>query len=120
MIMRPVDSNGDVLPVLSSGDLLRRAEGVAQLVRDRLTLFIGEWWENSSVGFWILERFQYSRITEQNASGLCSEIAGYIRGTPGVLDVEDIRFSVVSRRINFSCTVKTAYGEAKVSYNGDF
>ena len=59
MILRPVDDNGDVLPVLSSGDLLRGAEAVAQLVRDRLTLFIGEWWENSSVGFWILERFQY-------------------------------------------------------------
>ena len=116
MIMRPVDSNGDVMPVLSSGDLLRGAEGVAQLVRDRLTLFIGEWWENSSVGFWILERFQYSRIIEQNASGLCSEIAGYIRGTPGVLDVENIQFSVADRKIWFSCMVKTEYGDAEIHY----
>ena len=116
MILRPVDSNGDVLPVLSSGDLLRGAEAVAQLVRDRLTLFIGEWWENSSVGFWILERFQYQRITEQNASGLCSEIAGYIRGTPGVLDVVNIQVSVIGRKINMSCTVNTEYGTAGISY----
>ena len=116
MIMRPVDSNGDVMPVLSSGDLLRGAEAVAQLVRDRLTLFIGEWWENSSVGFWILERFQYQRITEQNASGLCSEIAGYIRGTPGVLDVINIQVSVVGRKINMSCTVHTEYGTADINY----
>ena len=116
MILRPVDDNGDVLPVLSSGDLLRGAEAVAQLVRDRLTLFIGEWWENSSVGFWILERFQYQRITEQNASGLCSEIAGYIRGTPGVLDVVNIQVSVAERKINMSCTVHTYYGTADINY----
>ena len=116
MIMRPVDDNGDVFPVLSSGDLLRGAEGVAQLVRDRLTLYIGEWWENSSVGFWILERFQYQRITEQNASGLCSEIAGYIRGTPGVLDIVNIQVSVIERKINMSCTVNTEYGTADINY----
>ena len=116
MIMRPVDDNGDVFPVLSSGDLLRGAEGVAQLVRDRLTLFIGEWWENSSVGFWILERFQYSRVTEQNASGLYSEIAGYIRGTPGVLDIVNIQVSVIERKINMSCTVNTEYGTADINY----
>ena len=92
MILRPVDSNGDVLPVLSSGDLLRGAEAVAQLVRDRLTLFIGEWWEN------------------------CSEIAGYIRGTPGVLDVVNIQVSVVGRKINMSCTVHTEYGTADINY----
>ena len=117
MIMRPVDANGDVLPVLSTWDLIKGAEAVAQLVRDRLTLFIGEWWENSSVGFWILERFQYSRVSEQNASGLCSEIAGYIRGTPGVLDVVNIQFSILGRKINMSCTVNTEYGTADINYS---
>ena len=38
MILRPVDSNGDILPVLSSSALVQGAPAVALLVRDRLEL----------------------------------------------------------------------------------
>ena len=55
MIHRPVDASGDILPVLSSGDLLRGAEAVAQLVRERLELYAGDWWENSDWGNEVLQ-----------------------------------------------------------------
>ena len=38
MLIRPADASGDVLPVLSSSDLLSGPEAVALLVRDRLSL----------------------------------------------------------------------------------
>ena len=38
MIIRPVDENGDILPVLVSASLLRGAGAVARLVKDRLEL----------------------------------------------------------------------------------
>ena len=36
MILRPVDSNGDILPVLVSTSMLRGAGAVVRLVKDRL------------------------------------------------------------------------------------
>ena len=42
MRLRPVDQNGDVLPVLRISDLLTGPPAVAQLVENRLKLFAGE------------------------------------------------------------------------------
>ena len=64
MLLRPVDDSGDILPVLSSSVLVSGSLAVTQLVRDRLNLLSGEWWENPSWGCDILDRFQSSRITE--------------------------------------------------------
>ena len=50
MILRPVDNNGDILPVLSSADLLRDVLAVARLVKDRLEMLSGDWWENLTWG----------------------------------------------------------------------
>ena len=54
MIIRPVDASGDILPVLSSADLLRGAPAVARLVQDQLELLSGDWWENPAWGNEIL------------------------------------------------------------------
>lgn len=116
MILRPVDSSGDILPVLSSRALLTGPEAVARLVEYRLGLLVGEWWENTGMGFSILEVMRTSRITEDSASALASMISAYIRETPGVQEVEDARFSVSGRRFSYSCLVRTAHGTSNVSY----
>ena len=46
MLLRPVDASGDILPVLSTSVLVSDPESVVLLVRDRLNLLSGEWWEN--------------------------------------------------------------------------
>ena len=43
MVIRPVDENGDVLPVLSPSDLSRGVPANALLARDRLQLLTGDW-----------------------------------------------------------------------------
>ena len=48
MRMRPTDENGDVLPVLHTGEMLSGALAVASLVESRLELYAGDWWENPS------------------------------------------------------------------------
>ena len=117
MLIRPVDASGDVLPVLSSRDLLSGPETVAQLVRCRLSLLQGEWWEYPEEGFFILERMQESRVTEADAASISSRITAYIRETPGVQAVRDVACSVDGRRFSFSCTVDTEDGPASVGYS---
>ena len=116
MILRPVDASGDILPLLSSSDMLSGPEAVALLVQDRLSLLQGEWWENPSVGFPILERMREDRVTEADAASLVSMISAYIRETSGVLDVSNESFSVSGRQFTYVCTVRTEEGSAEVSY----
>ena len=116
MLFRPVDASGDILPVLSSSALISGPEAVALLVQDRLSLLRGEWWENPENGFFVLDILQGSRITEADAAALSSQITAYVRETPGVREVEDVRFSVDGRRFSWSCSVQTKEGTAAVLY----
>ena len=61
MLLRPVDASGDILPVLSSPDLVSGPEAVVILVRDRLNLLSGEWWENLAWGCGIVEMIRSTR-----------------------------------------------------------
>ncbi len=116
MLLRPVDASGDILPVLSSSALLSGPEAVALLVQDRLSLLRGEWWENQENGFFLLDTLRENRITEADASALSSQISACVRETPGVREVEEVRFSVDGRRFSWSCSVQTKEGTAAVLY----
>ena len=117
MIHRPVDDSGDILPVLSSADLLRDAEAVAQLVRERLELYAGDWWENNDWGNEILQMLQESRLTEADGRALASYLTSYIRETPGVENVSDVSFFVEEKQFRFRCMVQTESGTAEIDYS---
>ena len=119
MLLRPVDAFGDILPVLSSSALISGPEAVALLVQDRLSLLRGEWWENPENGFFILEAMQAGRITEADASMLSSQISAYVRETPGVRDVANVRFAVEGRRFSWSCELLTEDGNTPVNFETD-
>ena len=115
MHIRPTDASGDILPVLSSSDLLSGPEAVAQLVKYRLSLLQGEWWENESLGFPLPESLCFGRPTAADAATLSSQITAYIRETPGVRDVEDVRSEVSGRRFSYTCSIRTEEGTASIS-----
>ena len=115
--MRPVDDNGDVLPVLTSSDPVKSAPAVALLIRDRLDLLAGDWWENPEKGNSLLRMLQDSRLTEADQQALGTYLSSYIRETDGVQDVRDVSFSVVGRRFSFSCVIDTEDGSAEIWYH---
>ena len=119
MILRPADSTGDILPVLSSRDLLSGPEAAARLVKYRLSLLTGEWWETPEAGFFIPELLRDGRIAEADAAALSSAVTAYIRETDGVRDVEKVTFSVSGRCFSYSCEVRTEDGNAAVSYEAE-
>ena len=116
MILRPVDDNGDVLPVISPSVLLRGAPAVACLVEDRLNLFAGEWWESPARGNRIIEMLRESRLTEADAQALANYLTEYIRKTDGVEEVREVSFSVEGRRFSYTCTVVTDEGSMEIHY----
>ncbi len=116
MIIRPVDENGDILPVLVSASLLTGAGAVARLVKDRLELLAGDWWENPAWGNEVLEMLKESRLTETDTQALANYITSYIRQTSGVLDVEDVTFSMEGKTFSYYCLIGTEYGAETVHY----
>ena len=116
MIYRPADENGDILPVLSRADLLRGQEATARLIRDRLSLYTGSWWENEAWGNGIPEMLEDTRLTEADGQALASYLSVYIRETPGVREVRDMSFSAENRKFRFQCTADTESGTAEILF----
>ena len=116
MLHRPMDDSGDILPVLSSSALLKGASAVAQLVRERLELLSGEWWENPEWGNEIPDMLQESRLTEADRQTLAAYLTSYIRETNGVEDVRDVTVSVNERQFSFSCRIDTEDGSVQIDY----
>ena len=116
MKMRPADSDGDILPVLHSGEMFSGALAVASLVESRLQLYAGDWWENPAWGNEVLRMLQEGRLTQADAQALSTYLTEYVRETSGVQDVTDVRFSVEGHRFSWECSVLTEYGSASVSF----
>ena len=116
MTIRPVDEHGDVLPVLASSDAVKGAPAAALLVRERLDLYAGDWWENPSRGNEILKMLQESRLTEADRQALGNYLASYIRQTDGVRDVREMACGVSGREFSYSCTVVTDDGPAEIAW----
>ena len=119
MLYRPVDSEGDILPIVTPGDLVRDAKAVAQLIYDRLELLYGTWWEDPEWGNEILEMMRESRITEADGDALAAYITSYIMETPGVVDVSEIDYSVADRRFSYSCLAETESGSEIIEYEAE-
>ena len=117
MKIRPVDGEGDVRPVLHTGEMFSGTMAVASLVESRLELYAGDWWENYAWGNEILRMLQEGRLTEADAQALSTYLTEYVRGTSGVQDVMDIRFSVEEHRFSWECKAITEYGSANVNYD---
>ena len=116
MLCRPVDPSGDILPVLSSSDLLTGVRAEAEGIRNQLKLLTGEWWENPSWGNGILEMLKETRFTEADQQVLANYISAYIRKTPGVLDVREVKVSAEGRRFRYSCEIVTEDGTTVIEY----
>ena len=117
MKIRPTDSSGDILPVLSSSDLLCGAPAVARLAESRLTLFSGDWWENPALGNDILRLLRDGRPSVADAQALSTYLSSYVRATPGVLDVRDEAWSLNGSRFSWSCTAVTDSGTAEIRFD---
>ena len=116
MRMRPTDENGDVLPVLHTGEMFSGVLAVASLVESRLELYCGDWWENPAWGNGILRMLQEGRLTNADAQALSTYLTEYVRETSGVQDVTDVWFSVEGHRFSWSCIVLTTEGTAEVHF----
>ena len=116
MKLRPVDQDGDMLPILHASDMLSGSLAIAKLVEDRLVLYFGDWWENPAWGNEILRMLQEGRLTEADAQSLSTYLASYVRNTSGVKEIQNEKWNLSGNRFSWSCTALTEYGKTEIEY----
>lgn len=87
-------------------------EAVAQAVRSRLTLWRGEWFLDTDEG----TPWHRAVLGKQSPDIYSLAIRDRIHGTPGVLQLLNFttRNDSETRRLSFSATLNTVYGEVTV------
>ena len=110
MIVRPIDENGDMMPIAYASQMLEGGEAVAQVARQRLELYYGEWWEDETAGFRIPE-FLASGVRKENLELMEKYISSYVKRTEGVDNISDTSVTYLNREMTYSGVIHTE-GEA--------
>ena len=115
MLTRPIDDTGDILPVLTSADLLSGISAVAAGLRDHMHLYQGDWWENPEMGNEVLDLVVDARATDQQAETLSFYLSSCILEFPPVQSISDVAASFSGYVFHFACTAHTEEGEVPIS-----
>jgi len=116
MTCRNVDTSGDILPVLSPGDLGSGAEAMAIGLADHLRVFTGEWWENPELGNGIFDLIAGEWMTEKDLPALCSYLSSYVGSFPEVEEVTDVRGRVMNGVFSYTATAVVSGERVRVSF----
>ena len=95
MITRPLDANGDIMPVTDLSQMASGPEAVGIAIKHRCSMIEGEWWEDEELGFGIPD-FLGTVRGDTGADMLARYVSGYIAATPGVTGVNGASVSYSS------------------------
>lgn len=113
MKVRPLDINGDMMPIQQSSQLLDGAQAVAQVAKERLAFYYGEWWEDETLGIRIPD-FLMSSVRESDISLFAKYITSYLGETEGVIGISGASVELKGKQMIYRATILTEFGSAGV------
>ena len=102
MLVRPLDANGDMMPIHSLSQMVGGGDAVAQVIHLRLDLEHGEWWEDETLGFRAPE-FLIRGVRRGEIDMLAKYIASYVSSTQEVRAVTNVVTASTGHDLVFSC-----------------
>lgn len=102
-----LDANND--PVFDPSVQLAGSAAVAQAVLTNLRLFLGEWWENLSLGLPVFQQMLGQLGSQRTLNAVQLAIRKQIEATPYVTQVQNVAVNFVDGRMSFTATVLTAF-----------
>ena len=111
MTARPIDSAGDILPVLSPASLLSGAPAVASALRDHLRVFTGDWWEYPDRGNPVFDLIAAGPMGEKDLPALAACVTSYVMEFPAVRAVSDVRASLADGVMMYSAVAHLDSGD---------
>lgn len=125
MLYRRLDSDHDYCFGRGFGDFLEDATGspdaVAQAIKTRLLLLLGEWWKDLRDGLPLWQKILGARINNKKVIDkiITDRIQGLKlpNGTAAITAINEVSsaYDSTTREYSFSCRVDTVYGEVYVT-----
>lgn len=116
MRVRPVNDEGDMMPIQNDSQMLKDGEAVAQIVKSRLSFYQGEWWEDARLGIRIPE-FLADNIRRSDVDILGKYITSYVAETDGVTGIGDVSVEYINRALIYRALLQTNFGAEVVEVN---
>lgn len=111
---RKLDENGDMVFGAGSEGMLYGLDAMKQILRSRLSVVAGEWWEGDRTAIPYLPDILGAPATRSVKDALDLMIINRIVDTVNVISVSNVKSSFENRVYRFSCDVQTIYGETEV------
>jgi len=109
MRVRPENAEGDMMPVQSDSQMLTNESAIVQIVKDRLTFYRGEWWEDETLGVRIPD-FLVDTVRRSDVDILGKYITSYIAETEGVTGITNVSVDYNRRVLTYRCMIQTDFG----------
>lgn len=112
LLVRAVTSSGEPEWGNSQAGWLENSDALAQLLRTRLSLFVGEFWASKADGLW--DPLTGGNLSPEQKVLLLQQ---RILSTPYVTGISNLDFSSnpTTRQFTFSCTVESQFGRIQLS-----
>ena len=125
MICRRLDENHDYCFGRGLGDYLQDVSGnpeaIAQSIKTRLLLFLGEWWKDLRDGLPLWQKILGARVKDKKIIDkiITDRIQGLKmpNGNYAITAIKEVEseYDVETRAYSFTCRVDTIYGELYIT-----
>ena len=104
-------------PVWNSTSCLSNIDAVAQVIKQTILLFQGEWWGNLSLGTPMFQSILGGSGSQASQKAINLALTERIRSVPYVIGAVSVTssFNVNNRAFSFSATAETAFGTVSVT-----
>lgn len=110
---RKTDENGDMVFGGGDSDFLDGAAAMEQVLKTRLAVIDGEWWEGDEGAMPWTSEVLGQMVTQNRINEIDLMVIDRIMDTIGVISVSNIESGVTNRQYYFRCMVQTIYGSVQ-------
>jgi hypothetical protein len=107
-----LDADND--PVFDPGAALSDQAAVRQAILTRLKLFLGEWWEDLTIGLPVFQSMLGKLASKSCQAAIQAAIQTCVLGTPYVTGISNLSTDFSDGKFTFTATAQTAFGSVTV------
>lgn len=108
-----LDADND--PIWDPNANLKDIDAATQAISTRLNLFLGEWWEDTSIGLPVMQAILGQLGSNQGLGAMTLLVQQNIAGAPYVTSVANTSLSFVDGMLSIVATAMTQFGIATIN-----
>lgn len=102
-------------PIFDPSANLADIDAVAQAILTRLRLFLGEWWEDTSIGLPVFQLILGQLGSAQGLSAMTLAVQQNIEGAPYVTSVQNVQIDFTDGALTITADAYTSFGPVAVN-----